>query len=1043
MISPDDLRPNTLLFLRQGGLRDDLIADAARVGHPGWWNPGLAVFHEIGDRLGRTDRVPCGSFERLVLVERVLAEAGEFFRSLRRPDAYVDAADRLFGEFAAEGMDASDLEAALQRGATRDGFQRERDRALLRAYRSYAGGLARAGRRDGRDDIVDTAAAIAASPPACAALLGGRTIVRFAGLQDLAGGWSRLLRALVAVPGIDAVEVESAVDLALPEAPGLAAVPAGLANGLARRLAADQARADRGAGREPASMAPARGAAARSGGGAIRSDALPIVVAFSAHGADRETEEVAVRVRALLDAGAEPGAVCVVARGGRPYTDLALRALERVGVPGTALQRRRLEQIPVVRALLSLFGAAAEGWTRHGLAELAEQPYIGSDLDAVVLNHIGLRRRVRGLAAWTSALRRLLEDAERREREPEADRDDFDEGGGSVPPAAWVRQAFEGFERFSAWAGELNAPRSRADWLEWLWDALERDVWRAAELLYDVPDGEEALVRWDVAGWEGFKRVVAELRSGEGAWGRGEGEVDVAGFARFLRSMLKGDAAIGTPVRTGVRVLEAPAAAYRRFEHVFVVGLESGRWPLPPPASPLLEEGDRERLRAAGLPIRTRDHWERRERDLFAVVAASASSSLTVSWSRVDDRGEPTVVSGFVEDLLSLAGDPEIDALPTRRVLTPGVPLVRDEAGVVQAEHAARMEAERRSGRVGPWNGLIQEPELRSWLADRYGPDHVWSATSLEAVAKCPWAWFSGRLLRLETREDPDADLDPIARGNLYHDALRRFYGRARELEGGPVRLGASDLTWARPAAAEAMREAIAEAAPRDAAALRAVPPALRDAKAAELERTLVRYVEWETELNEQGEIRRMRSKYPQLRTAVAEHEVAFDDLEVGAGPEPLRLRGVIDRVEVGVDPRLAGAEGMLAAVDYKSTEASVPARGHRSGWRDGVVLQLPLYAAALQRLRPDLEVARIEYRAIGTRSVAHQLALLSVARDDASPLRDEEALERQTAALAAAGGCARRVREGRFPAAPAPSCGCPPYCHGWDICRVPGGPRS
>jgi hypothetical protein len=28
-------------------------------------------------------------------------------------------------------------------------------------------------------------------------------------------------------------------------------------------------------------------------------------------------------------------------------------------------------------------------------------------------------------------------------------------------------------------------------------------------------------------------------------------------------------------------------------------------------------------------------------------------------------------------------------------------------------------------------------------------------------------------------------------------------------------------------------------------------------------------------------------------------------------------------------------------------------------------------------------------------------------------------------------------ARNGRFPVSPAPSCGCPSYCHAYDICRV------
>lgn len=1033
MISPDDLRPDRWLFLRQAGLRDDLVSAAARAGRSGWLDPGLALFPDVGPRLGETGLRPCGPFERLVLVERALARAGTFFAGLRRPDAFVDAADRLFGELASEGIDAPALEGALLRPAPRDGFQRERDRALLAAYREYTRALAAAGRRDGRDDVADCARAIEADPDTLAGRLEGRAALRFAGLQDLAGGWRRLLESLAAASGIDSVEVQTAVDLDLPA--GIVRVAAPLGNGLAGRLFG--AWGDDSGGTPPG---PATSGPAESGPTDGLAAPGPTVRVFSAHGADRETEEVAVRVRALLDAGVEPGRICVVARSGRPYTDLTLRALERVRVPATARLRRRLEQIPVVRAVLTLFAAAAEGWTRHGLTELAEQPYIGSDLDAVVLNHIGFRRRVTGLGAWAAAHRRLLEEAERWERA----QDDADaERRAPPPPPDWVRQALDGFERFASLAAELDVERTRAGWLDWLARGLESDAWGIDALVYRVPPGREELVRWDVAGLAGLGRVVGELRAGEAAWGGGGTPVAVADFHRFLRAMLKGDAAIWTRTRSGVRVLEAAAAAYRPFQHVFVVGMESGRWPLPPPASPFLEEGDRQRLRDAGLPVRTRADWERRERDLFAVVAGAAARSLTVSWSRVDARGEPVVPSGFVEDLLAASGSPPEEALPTRRVLTPGMPLLGDAEGVVRARHAARIEAERRAGGVGAWNGLVTDPELTSWLAGRFGPDAVWSATSLEGVAKCPWAWFSGRLLRLDRREDPDADLDPMARGMLYHDALRRFYGRAAERVGGPVRLALADLTWARDAAAEATREAIAAAEPRVAAALRAVPPALREASAAELERTVVRFVEWEADLNAQGENARAWKKYPQVRTGVEACELAFDDLAIPVGGETLRLRGVIDRVEVGVDDRLEEPERLLAAVDYKSTELSVPAGGRTSGWDDGVVLQLPLYAAALERLRPGSEVARMEYRAIRSLAVAHQLPLVTLAKGDAGEARDPEAAALRDSALAAAGGCAASVREGRFPARPAPSCGCPPYCHGWDICRVPGGPRA
>src|SRR5690606_22233830 len=133
--------------------------------------------------------------------------------------------------------------------------------------------------------------------------------------------------------------------------------------------------------------------------------------AFSAAGMEREAEEVAVRIRRLIDGGVRPERIAVAARQARPAIDHVCAALGRVRVPATARQRIGAAEIPVVRGVLTLFAAAADGWTRHGLVELAEQPYLRLDLDATVLNHIGYRRRVTGLDAWQTALDTLLRDA--------------------------------------------------------------------------------------------------------------------------------------------------------------------------------------------------------------------------------------------------------------------------------------------------------------------------------------------------------------------------------------------------------------------------------------------------------------------------------------------------------------------------------------------------------------------------------------------------------------------------------------------------------
>jgi hypothetical protein len=155
-----------------------------------------------------------------------------------------------------------------------------------------------------------------------------------------------------------------------------------------------------------------------------------------------------------------------------------------------------------------------------------------------------------------------------------------------------------------------------------------------------------------------------------------------------------------------------------------------------------------------------------------------------------------------------------------------------------------------------------------------------------------------------------------------------------------------------------------------------------------------------------------------------------------------LRFRGSIDRVEVSVDERRPSMS-FIAASDYKSTKWSTPGSGDRKAWDDGVVLQVPLYAFALTQLKPDHEIARVDYLALKNPEQVHLLQLYTFDKKSARPQEDAEAQQRWQTALDGAIAQIKRVRAGEFPPGPPPSCNCPPWCHGRDICRVPGGPVS
>ena len=984
--------PPYLLVLRQGGLRDDLFALAAARGVPGWFDPPLAVFHELPRWLGATDRRPLGEFERVALLEHLLRhEGGPIFRG--RAGAFLSAVDRFFGELVVEDVAPEALERAAAPGAGREPYQLARDRTLAALYRAYTEVLAAGGLRDGRDSLADAARAVRDDPAALAGRLGGRREIRILGLADLRGGWLLLLRALAGVPALDHVRIYATAPLALP----------------------DDLRAS-------VEALPSPVVAASPGAAASALPRVDTVTVIAERHEDAELAAVAARVRRLLEEGVAPSEIAVIARDGRPYLELAVRALERAGVPATARLRTALDEVPVIRAVLALLGAAARGWTRETLADLGSQPYFASDLDVRIINYLGFRRRIAGLADWQAALDALLAEAQAAEREPGEE----GETRSATLPAAWVERARERFAAFAATAALLDAPRPLGEWLAWLADWLSRDPWRIEARLSRVPADRWDVLRLDLLGWRHLRAVVDEWRAARARWPGDQHPVSAAVFVERLRAILAGDVALHTPTRRGVQVLEALAASHRTFDHVFLVGLNAGAFPKRPPVSLLLDEDDREYFRAKGLPLEVSAEWEAREQTLFATLAAGARRSLTASYVALDDLGGAANPSVF------------LDAWPVRhREVAPpesGAPVCRSAALAAHAERVARIERVRATGELSPWNGLVEEPDALQWLAARFGSDHVWSPTRLEAYAKCPWAFFSERLLHLAALEDPDADMDHRVRGTVLHDALRLFYDGARARTGGPVFLEPKDAAWAVPL----LREAIRAALDRAGTTLWLGHPALREVKYRELERLLERYLEFEMEENRKGSGGRGVAGSSVL-TAVEAHELAFETLELERDGTKIRYRGIVDRIEAGVDPRAPGT--WVAAVDYKTTKYSAPAAGDRAGWSDRVVLQVPLYAHALRVLRPGARVARVEYRAIKQAARLHRLSLVRVRRTVVTD--DPEAEARMEDALRAAVRHVSRIVTGEFPAAPAPSCGCPPFCHAWDICRVAGGPRT
>jgi ATP-dependent helicase/DNAse subunit B len=341
---------------------------------------------------------------------------------------------------------------------------------------------------------------------------------------------------------------------------------------------------------------------------------------------------------------------------------------------------------------------------------------------------------------------------------------------------------------------------------------------------------------------------------------------------------------------------------------------------------------------------------------------------------------------------------------------------------------------------LSPYNGEITDDVLIAGITSSYGGNYTWSATGIEELAKCPWHWMAKRLLGLEERAEADDAIEPSTAGTILHESLERFFAAARARVGGPVFLRASDADWAMPMLEASLQEAWAREDQRSWLGV----TVLRDLVRAELLHSLRRYIRFEIDYNE----RSFNNRSPvskTIRTGATHGELQFDGITITVNGTSFILRGTIDRVDTGVDERVADASSYVVAIDYKSSRSSTPAHGSRRGWEDGVVLQVPLYAAAVRQLFPESTLARLEYRTLRVPEVVHPLQFVKLDKPDRSgacaTIGVPEATAQFAEAVARAAAHIEGARQGQFPTRPAPSCGCSPYCPARDACRVPGGP--
>ncbi len=674
----------------------------------------------------------------------------------------------------------------------------------------------------------------------------------------------------------------------------------------------------------------------------------------------------------LIRSGTPPERIAVVCPSLERWRAPLETALGTLGVPYALEGRLRLDQTPFGQALGGLLRFAWQDGTRRDLYVFLRSPYSGIERRTVDF----AEGRLRGRAIEAGA--RAEEETEKLRSAP-------------VPALRDLRAA----------GTPIEAVRE-----------LAVTMLRSAYGTDEPPATDTS--RLDLRCFEAVTRLLAELEGWDGLT-RDD----------LLTSLDRSPVRLGAAREEGkVAVLDLLRVRTRRYDVVFILGLEDGSLPRRSQPSPFLDEDARRELGARLV----RPDQVSRDRYLFYTACSRATRRLYLVREAATDDGGPREPSPFWEEAWSLFPEEDAERWRRRRALSQltwgleDAPTERERLRALAqlaAADAAEAEAlalangwERRLDRAV--RSFRRETRLRHPLVlEQLEARTTFPVTELERFADCSSAWFVERFLDPRTI---DAEVDAKLKGSVAHSALFKFFS------GLPKELGIERVEPSRVDECVGFMRACLDAA------LAGVRMEMTEMQRRELDSTLWRDLEKLVHAEAETELQLVPRRF----------EVSFgndrspQDLQRGLDLGGIRLSGKIDRIDV--DP--FSARGMV--VDYKSGKGAHSAASIEKELR----LQIPLYMLVLRDL-VGIEPLGGVYRPLAGDGKARGL-LRAEAKEEALPgfvrndyLDEEQFWKLVEGAKETARGLAQRIQGGDVRHDPKGEDGCPAWCDLWSMCRV------
>jgi ATP-dependent helicase/DNAse subunit B len=654
--------------------------------------------------------------------------------------------------------------------------------------------------------------------------------------------------------------------------------------------------------------------------------------------------------RRSLEEGIDPSEFSLVLPVRQDYDDIVREISREYGIPVDQGEDLRLERVSIVSAILGLIRSFQNGLRRPDVVEALSSPFLelrddegksitGQDLEVVTRAALMGPERRDPQRGWREVLLNLS-------TADGTDKHTAQVASRTVEPLSRLLTKGETMVRSRALVNEHKFA---------LIDILRRlfvherlaSVVVDGERMEDSPPGEGPF-QINVPGIHGFYSALRSIE--RRARVLGKGRIAFKDLMSSLELEMSKMSVRSAPRVPGVVIMGLTESVGLSHGIVFFAGLAEGEMPPSESGFRLLSEKERERL---DLPP---DDMRRRFLEQLAIAVGSTDDPLLCYHRSSSDR--PLSVSSFIEDLalVDVQGGGDLRSMVDvhRRIGEMSDPLYQlyhgrggEEAlelfsvpyllGIAgkEGERIRRgllaMRSRRRRDCDGAF-GRITEEDLISYLADRYGPEHVWSVTQFETYRKCPYSYFVRYVLGIQELEDLEPGIPPEKKGLIFHEVADRFY-REFPPSFGP-RVDRSNLDRAIPLIRDITKQTL-DSYPNSGPYWDALMDQFIGGPG---EKGLLdNFLEVEADYSGPFIVDRTELKFGMGNGAPPPVHIYLPG--DGSGTDRFLLRGSVDRLDILSAPR-----GDLSFIwDYKT--------GSRVD--DGSV-QVPLYLSAMRKLYPE-----------------------------------------------------------------------------------------